>query len=869
MNVFYKFTWRSIKENKTRTIVTILGIILSVALFTATATSVSSLFHFMKDVMADEYGSWHLYLDNLTDNELGEAKKDKEVEDFAIIHNIGYAKLEKSYEASRPYLYVGAYEGNLDSICNMVMVEGRMPENSSEIMLSQELEDRGGVHYDVGSTVTFNLGIRESDFVLGKEVWQYNSYMNNEDSVEEDERWKKTGVRQYKVVGKFSCGMFEGMSKPGYSGLTKADRDMQARSAAFYATVKNPGDLGEEDFEDRFYKEHPEFRGHVVVSTNRHYLRFDQNMSFELKAMFIGMLAMLMLIIVFGSVALIYNSFSISINERKRQYGLLASIGATRKQLKKSMMFEAVVLSIIGIPLGILVGLGGIGTTFYLLRDTFDQFLMGGTTQSITLRFSASLFAVAISAVLGFLTVLLSAWIPARKALKVSAIEAIRQNDDVFIKPRKVRTSRLTQKLFGLEGTLALKNFRRNKRRYRSTIFSLFVSIVLFISATSFCDYMNSSLGELIDHYDSDLDYRLENRKSLDKVFALLNSVSDVKRSIYYVDGGGNIELDASYITDESRKMFGLGDESKDGKVQIPCYFFFIQDEEYEKFLKENGFEREKYMSKEKPVALISNDCVNYDSDIKKYVFFDVLKKTGVSAKIYDEEGKHGQPLEIGSGVLGEDVPFGTKGYKGSYLLLYYPLSVLPEYEGILKESLGVNLSFGTDNPDSCAMRMKKVLEANEINANNLYNNYQTRKSSIALMTVIRVFSNGFIILILLIALANVFNTIATGIILRRREFSMLRSIGMTQKSFYHMMNFECLIYGFKGVLYGLPVAVLATYGIYQAISASIAGAFYIPWYGVAIAVGSIFVVVFLTMIYSMHKIRKDNVVDILKEDTF
>ena len=136
-------------------------------------------------------------------------------------------------------------------------------------------------------------------------------------------------------------------------------------------------------------------------------------------------------------------------------------------------------------------------------------------------------------------------------------------------------------------------------------------------------------------------------------------------------------------------------------------------------------------------------------------------------------------------------------------------------------------------------------------------------------MTVIQVFSNGFIILILLIALANVFNTIATGIILRRREFSMLRSIGMTQKSFYHMMNFECLIYGFKGILYGLPVAILATYGIYQAVSASIVGAFYVPWYGVAIAVGSVFAVVFLTMIYSMQKIRKDNVVDILKEDTF
>lgn len=869
MNIFYKFTWRSLKENKARTIVTILGIMLSVALFTATTTSFSSLFHFMKEVMADEYGSWHLYLDDLTESQLGEAKKEEQVEEYAVIHNIGYAKLEKSYESSRPFLYVGAYEGNLNSICHMVVHEGRMPENSSEIMLSQELEDRGGVHYQVGDTLNLDLGVRKNDNVTTREIWQYNSYTNDEDS-SENETWEKTGTKQYKVVGKFSCGMFEGMSKPAFTGITKADADMQARSASVYATVKDSGKLGEEDFCDNFVKEHPVYEN-CVVQINRHYLRMTEDFGFEMKAMLVGLIVILFSIIVFGSVALIYNSFSISISERKKQYGLLSSIGATRRQLKKSMMFEAVVLSVIGIPLGILLGLAGIGTTFYLLRDVFNRFLVGGPTQSITLQFSASVFAVIAAVVLGFLTILLSAWIPARKAVKIPAIEAIRQNDEILIKPRKVRSSRLTQKLFGLEGTLAVKNFRRNKRRYRSTIFSLFVSIVLFISATSFCDYLSSSLGQLVDNYDSDLDYWLTDRKDLDEAYGLLHSVDEVKYCASYVTGNGDVRLDGGVITDEAQRLFAWEDEKQKGKMHMQCYFFFIQDEEYERYLDANHFDKSKYMDKKNPSAIAYNSCTNYDANAKKYVLFDVLTKDDITVDIVSVDGGRSRQTQIGS-FCGE-VPFGTKGIAGSSLTLFYPMSFIPEFEKYLEGGeddirMGANISFKTDNPDSCALRMKKILEANEMDMM-IINNYQTQQSSIALMTVIRVFSNGFIILILLIALANVFNTIATGIILRRREFAMLRSIGMTQKGFHRMMNYECLLYGFKGILYGLPVAVLVTFGIYRAVEQSVMRSFYVPWYGVAIAIGSVFVVVFSTMLYAMHKINKDNVVDVLKEDTF
>jgi putative ABC transport system permease protein len=134
-------------------------------------------------------------------------------------------------------------------------------------------------------------------------------------------------------------------------------------------------------------------------------------------------------------------------------------------------------------------------------------------------------------------------------------------------------------------------------------------------------------------------------------------------------------------------------------------------------------------------------------------------------------------------------------------------------------------------------------------------------------ITVVNIFSIGFIVLISLIAAANVFNTISTNIALRRREFAMLKSIGMTQKGFNKMMNFECLLYGLKGLVYGIPVSIGITWLIYQSILNGWETGFFIPWHSIVIAVGSVFAVVFATMLYAMDRIKKDNPIDALKNE--
>ena len=134
-------------------------------------------------------------------------------------------------------------------------------------------------------------------------------------------------------------------------------------------------------------------------------------------------------------------------------------------------------------------------------------------------------------------------------------------------------------------------------------------------------------------------------------------------------------------------------------------------------------------------------------------------------------------------------------------------------------------------------------------------------------MTIVNIFAYGFIILISLIAATNVFNTISTSISLRRREFAMLRSVGMTEKGINKMMNYECILYGAKALLLGLPTSCLISFILYKIVSKGMMISFKLPWLAMGIATLSVFLVVFATMIYAMHKIKKENPIDALKNE--
>lgn len=894
MGIFRRYTVRSLCQNKTRTFVTIIGIVLSVALITAVTTSVSSLLNYMLEVVVEDQGCWHVSVGNADKEEIQSVLARTEIEKSAVLSDIAYGKLETVKQESTPYLHINGFSGDFTELLSLRMKEGRLPENPSELIIPDWLAGRAGVSYQVGESIEIETGVRRRKGE-GEVIWQAYPYD------EQQETFEGNGKKTYQIVGIYESADFGygemDQELAGFPVLTRSDADIPMDRGMIYLTMKNLDGIA--DFMDELAAE-----GDYIVSQNFTYVKAVRwDWGDDIVSMLMGMAAILIVIIMFGSISLIYNSFAISVNERKKQYGLLSSVGATGKQLRASVIFEAVVLSVIGVPVGVLVGVGGMAATFYLLRDTFNAFLGVGAT-GVVIHMSAAAWAVAVSAAIGFVTVLISAYLPAGRALKLNVIDAIRQTKDIAVKPEKLKTFQLTGKVFGLEGILGSKNYKRNKKRYRATVFSLFISIVLFISASSFSGYLSDSLGAIIEHYDCDIEYgtdpiqgRSKIEQSLPKMEELFQKMERVNGitdpNIHYSFWEARLELPKKCLSDNAVKqadpvaMLGIeenGQEEKIGKgngVYSNIIVSFIEDSVYEEYLKENGLDPATYLDKQNPTALIfQKDVAFWSSKKNRYVYNRVFEENPGTSKLSFEiwpENEEGTEEWIDPYISGKKTitigeireetmkGFGSEQYVDPVIL--FPLSAL---DAIVPDDATMSpvMNFKAEDSNQACADMQDILDQGGYGGS-LYNVADKLRINHALMTVLNVFSYGFILLISLIAVANVFNTISTNIYLRRREFAMLRSVGMTRKSFYRMLNYECILYGVKGIIYGLPSAIGVTALIWYTVKDAIEASFYVPWQSVVIAVGSVFLIVFITMLYSLHKIRKDNVVDALKVENY
>ena len=782
MNVFNKVTLQSLKNNKTRTIVTIIGILLSAAMICAVTTFASSFMNYAKENTIYSDGNWHGYERDTDFQTYKDIWNTGEVEEAVYLQQLGYAYAEGCENEFKPYIYVLGAGKDVKEVLPIHITSGKYPTSSTEIMLPEHLYSNGGVKYNLGDTITLELGQRMLD---GCPMTQNNPcYIYEQgDEVFNGEKLEVKETRTYTVVGFYErlSWRIEDFEAPGYTALTLSDKETSTRyKYDVYFRMENPRDTFD------FMKEMKltgDDNSDLLMYSGTFAVNAFTTMLYSLAAIVIGL-------IMFGSVALIYNAFSISVSERTKQFGLLSSIGATKKQLKRMVFFEALSVSVIGIPLGILAGIGGIGVTLMLIGDKFRS--MGFP---IDMRLSVSPAAILIAVVVALITVLISAWIPSKRATKVSAVEAIRQNIDVK-NTKPVKTSKLTYKLFGLPGMLANKHYKRNRKKYRTTVLSLFMSIVLFVSASAFTDYLMETVGVGFGSVGYDLTMNVSGDEFEDLTPAeLLNrmkSAKSVTDGAYTVGYHRYSSIKTEYLTEEGIEFLDRNQsQAKDQSIRDAyAYVTFVDDAAFKSLLKENGLSEEKYMNPDSPLAIALDGTTRFNM----YML---------------SSSKH------------------TESYAA----------------------------------------VQSILNDNGFNTKNLQNIAEMEESSRNIVTIIRVFSYGFIVLISLIAAANVFNTISTNISLRRREFAMLKSVGMTQKGFNKMMNFECLLYGSKALLLGLPVSCGVTYLIYLAIMSGYEASFHLPWTAIGIATLSVFLVVFVTMMYSMRKIKTDNPIDALKNE--
>lgn len=718
------------------------------------------------------------------------------------------------------------------------------------------------------------------------------------------ERLENTEPRTYTVVGIYERPTFEDYSAPGYTALTAADTK-SADQSPIHCYFKLHKPAGVYDFmKEMGYTQEYRYAYNTKVLLYSGTAPFDSFLT-----AFYSLAAIIIALIVFGSVSLIYNAFSISVSERTRQFGLLSSVGATRKQLRRMVLFEALAVSIVGIPLGILVGIGGIGITLLLIGDKFFSIVR----VDIPMRLCVSWQAVVIAAVIALVTVLISAWIPSKRATRVSAVEAIRQSMDIKVSGRPVRTSKLAYKLFGLPGVLAGKHYKRNRKKYRTTVVSLFMSIVLFVSATAFTDYMMESAEGGLASDQFDLIYAAESDASAamtpDALLELLFSEQNVTGGTYTKKQFLQGDISREYVTAMFADRFSnFGMESEDAapkELGISGYLYFVADAEFNRLLEKYNLKEADYYDRDKPLGLALDRNIELDRRLEKYVTLDTLKgdgcvieglyyveidgyyridsridENGNKVVLYQNRDNENDIIELPheesfakytlrSEKTIEEAPFFVSRSTPVAINMIYPYSMLESVvpEAALNQFRNTEYFLTSSDHTASFENLATVLTENGLSSRQLFDYAANAETNRNVVTIIRVFAYGFIVLISLIAAANVFNTISTNISLRRREFAMLKSVGMTQKGFRRMMNYECLLYGSKALLLGLPVSCGITYLIYRAVTTAYETSFHLPWAAIGIAVLSVFLVVFATMMYSMSKVKKDNPIDALKNE--
>ena len=906
MNVFNKVTLESLKKNRTRTIVTIIGIMLSAAMICASTTLVSSMQNFVLRCEIYSSGDWYGAVYDAAYKDYEDIRDSDRVSSAAYAQVLGYAKIDSANER-KPYLYVlgGDVASGYFKTMPVHLILGTLPKDSTEIILPEHLTSNGKVNYKLGDTVTLDVGDRTLDGRrLGQDTPVYTYDSETQVEIMSGERLENTEPRTYTVVGIYERPTFEDYSAPGYTALTAADTK-SADQSPIHCYFKLHKPAGVYDFmKEMGYTQEYRYAYNTKVLLYSGTAPFDSFLT-----AFYSLAAIIIALIVFGSVSLIYNAFSISVSERTRQFGLLSSVGATRKQLRRMVLFEALAVSIVGIPLGILVGIGGIGITLLLIGDKFFSIVR----VDIPMRLCVSWQAVVIAAVIALVTVLISAWIPSKRATGVSAVEAIRQSMDIKVSGRPVRTSKLAYKLFGLPGVLAGKHYKRNRKKYRTTVVSLFMSIVLFVSAAAFTDYMMESAEGGLASDQFDLIYAAESDASSamtpDALLELLFSEQNVTGGTYTKKQFLQGDISREYVTAMYADRFAdFGMEREDATPKdlgISGYLYFVADTEFNRLLEKYNLKEADYYDRDNPLGIALDRNIELDRRLEKYVTLDTLKgdgcvieglyyveidgyyridsridENGNKVVLYQNRDNENDIIELPyeesfakytlrSEKTIEEAPFFVSRSTPVAINMIYPYSMLESVipEAALNQFRNTEYFLTSSNHTASFENLATVLTENGLSSRQLFDYAANAETNRNVVTIIRVFAYGFIVLISLIAAANVFNTISTNISLRRREFAMLKSVGMTQKGFRRMMNCECLLYGSKALLLGLPVSCGITYLIYRAVTTAYETSFHLPWAAIGIAVLSVFLVVFATMMYSMSKVKKDNPIDALKNE--
>ena len=846
MSILNRLTIKNLRLNKKRTIVTIIGIILSTALM----VGIGLLFSSFQDLMIrDTIGYSGKYEAKYNDVDLIKLNDIKN-KNFTYFYEkpIGFSKIESSNEY-KPYMYITSV--NREYFDELKLIEGDIPKNENEIVISNHVITNGGLDYKVGNIVTFTYGSRNIDgnITLANSELVDGEFLTNE------------GTHTYKIVGIVDRSNFESYSASGYTAFTVDVNSDNGNVNLYVMFNKNKNIIKQSE---ELAKE-LNYNGDINYNSTLLALYGESTYGNVMSSMG-GMMIIMLSLVSIGCIIVIYNSFAISVMERKKEFGLLSSIGATKKQIKKSVFYEALVVGVIGIVFGILGAYIGIGCVILIINNLISDML------EYKLYLVTNYLFIIIPVIFMIIVIGVSAFIPSRRASKVSPIEAIRQNDDIKINKKKIRTSKLVLKLFGIEGEIALKNIKRNKKKYRVTIVSLFISIVLFISFSSYMNYTlntaSSVMGEV--PYDYRISYFGDdnNKEELDKINEIVKS-SDVKKYVSY--SVGNLSIIGNYTYSDEYLDFYKSAYGDDGIKALnnlkyqSIYILVLDDNSYNKYKKLIGLDKDSVilLNRFKGVSYGNNKRVNYD--------IPVINNGNINIKIcnFDDDEENVDTTKYCNKNI-DNIFVTNKSFD-----LIEEFSYMDDFKLIVNKKLYDSILDGgtdftqfniiSDNTNNIDKLTKELDKYNNVNYMNIK---ESMKQTNNLILVVKILMYGFISLVTLIGVTSVFNTISTSMALRKREFAVLRSIGLTRGGFNKMLFFESLFFGMKSLIFALPVSIGVTILIHYSLADMVSiSTIIIPWKAIIISIVSVFIIVLLTMMYSSSKIKKHNIIEQIREE--
>ena len=869
MNIINTLTLRHMKLNKQRTIVTIIGVILAVSMITAVATFVSSFIDMMRRDVIKSQGNWHVLYSDVKARYIDAVMEDENTTSAALSNNLGYAVLEGSKNDYKPYLFIKAYDEQSIKTFNLNLLEGRFPESPDEVVISSHIAENGGVTYKVGDTIHLEVGqrYRAEDGDGGIPLDQEISY-SVKSEYNSGEIFKPEMTKVYTVTGIISRPEFESYWSPGYTVITYLDKNELTPESTVNISVtwKKVNKIAN----NHANLLAAESLGSPGVSYNRDLLRLYGILDANLLKTLYNLAGIVTCLIIIGSVTMIYNSFAISISERSRHLGMLASVGATKRQKRSSVFFESFAVGAVGIPLGIFFGTLGMGVTFSAVQPLIDSV----TGTSAELKLITSVETILAAAILSAFTIFLSAYLPAIRASKISPIDAIRQSRDVKLTKRNVKTSKVTRYIFGFEAELGLKNLKRNKRRYRITIISMVVSIVLFLSVASFFQQARSSTELVMTSVPYDVAVTVTSDATDQEKREFYTAISDMEYSdeaIIYQSLIGFWKVDLDLLQPKIKEALYSGQNYE--VITAGMDLKSVDPATLERYSEANGVDLDRLKDTGTPCGILF-DTIALQTPDKKYAKTRHFKiETGGKLDISTPSTYNNseETIEFEILAVADETPDGETS------LEFYqnPLLIISEelFASIQARSPeGFDRSFMTliiksREPVKLIESIKEYQKGTSIADLRIHDVAEAERQARQTEMLISIFFYGFVALISAICIANIFNTVSTSISLRKREFAMLKSVGITPRGFGKMINYESLFYGIKALLYGLPISLVTSYLLYRAMGNSFEFNFALPWGSVIGAIIAVFVIVGLSMLYSSSKIKKENIIDVLKNE--